>query len=165
MNKNLYLKYTVQKHIDLVDLEKKEKELESSELSNTQIQEMVEIETQKLSELLDLYEKNLHNKDLQYEFRVSQDVKATTIPIINPIVNPILKTMNEILKDYVKNEENTLDNNDAIKIEKVINADEIIQNEIIVQKEQKHDKDHMEKKQTRKDKKKFNKNNLLFVDK
>lgn len=153
MNKNLYLKYTVQKHIDLVDLEKKEKELQSSELSNNQIQEMVEIETQKLSELLDLYEKNLHNKDLQYEFKSPKDVEVKEIPIINPI----LKTMNEILKDSVKNEENNLDNNDDLKTETVTNIDEIIQNEIIVVKDQKDNKDQVEKKQNRKDKKKFNK--------
>ena len=153
MNKNLYLKYTVQKQIDLVDLEKKEKELQSSELSNNQIQEMIEIETQKLSELLDLYEKNLHNKDLQYEYKLPQDVEVKAIPI----VNPILKTMNEILKDSVKNEENTLDNNDDLKLEKVINIDEIIQNEIIGVKDQKDNKDQVDKKQTRKDKKKFNK--------
>ena len=153
MNKNLYLKYTVQKHIDLVDLEKKEKELQSSELSNNQIQEMVEIETQKLSELLDLYEKNLHNKDLQYEFKSPKDVEVKEIPIINPI----LKTMNEILKDSVKNEENNLDTNDDLKTETVTNIDEIIQNEIIGVKDQKENKDQVEKKQTRKDKKKFNK--------
>ena len=157
MNKNLYLKYTVQKHIDLVDLEKKEKELQASELSNTQIQEMVEIETQKLSELLDLYEKNLHNKDLQYEFKSIKDVKVEAIPIINPI----LKTMNEILKETVKNEENNIDKINDLKVLEEIknkeidaNIDEVIQNEIIGVKDQIDNKDHMEKKQLKK--KKFN---------
>jgi hypothetical protein len=156
MNKNLYLKYTVQKHIDLVDLEKKEKELQSFELSNTQIQEMVEIETKKLLELLDLYEKNLHNKDLQYEFKSTQDIKVKAIPIINPI----LQTMNEILQESVKNEENTLDNHNDLKVDTVTSIDEVIQNEIIGIKDQKDlrdNKDQIEKKQTRKDKKKFNK--------
>jgi len=156
MNKNLYLKYTVQKHIDLVDLEKKEKELQVSELSNTQIQEMVEIETQKLLVLLDLYEKNLHNKDLEYEFKSNQDVKA------KPIINPILKTMNEILKETVKNGENNLDKINDLKVleeikneEVIANIDEVIQNEIIVGKDQKDNKDQVEKKQFKK--KKFNK--------
>ena len=93
MNKNLYLQSTVKKYINLVDLEKKKEDINNLELSTDQIQEMVEIETQKLTELLSLYEKNQHDKDLQLEFISPVKVKESELSVMNEIIQEIIDSL------------------------------------------------------------------------
>jgi hypothetical protein len=151
MNKNLFLRHTVQKQIDLVDNHNQNKDLEKQTNIEIEIsiQELIENETKKLLELLDLYEKNLLDKDLSYEYEYKL-IKDTSVK--EPIINPIIKTMNDIIL------ENNLDNRNDVKVfeevkESLINLDEIVQNEVINQTD---NTDQIEKKQTKKDKKKNN---------
>jgi hypothetical protein len=103
MNKQLYLQSTVKKYINLVDLEKKKEDINNLELSHDQIQEMVEIETQKLTELLSLYEKNQHDKDLQLEFISPVKVKELELNVMNEIIQEIIDNLpiETSLKDNV----------------------------------------------------------------
>ena len=92
MNKHLYLQHSAKKYMNLVESENdKQKNLE---LSTDQIQELVENETQKLIELLNLYEKNMHDKSLEIEFKTKKS---------NENQNTIINTMNEIIKENLTN--------------------------------------------------------------
>jgi len=91
MNKQLFLKLNAQKYISFVDNEKKNKE---AELLVENIQELVEIETQKLSELLNLLENNLHPKNLEVEF-----INPTKEPLQELIQEPIQETLQNTIKE------------------------------------------------------------------
>ena len=96
MNKQLYLQSNAKKYINHVDIETKMKEFEAKDLSLEQIQDLVEIETRKLTELLSLSERNLHDKTLQLEYM--PPLKHTSPK------NTIITVLNEILLDESKNE-------------------------------------------------------------
>jgi len=110
MNKQLYLQSTAKKYINLVDNETKMKELESKDLSYEQLQELVEIETRKLTELLTLGEKNLHDKSLQLEY---------IPPLRNSSPkNTIIRVLNEILLDETKKDDKQIGENKQIEKKK-----------------------------------------------
>jgi hypothetical protein len=94
MNKQLFLKSNAQKYISFVDNEKKKKE---AELLVENIQELVEIETQKLSELLNLLENNLHPKNLEVEF-----IKTISEPLQEFIPESIKEPKQEEILEPIK---------------------------------------------------------------
>ena len=137
---------------------KKKEDINNLELSTDQIQEMVEMETQKLTELLSLYEKNQHDKDLQLEFISPVKVKESN----NQHINIILGVMNEIIQETIDNlpietslkEDNVNDVNDVNDVNELNELNEL--NEI---NEINEIKDRLKNKMKKKNKKNFTNKN------